>query len=93
MLKMKITINLLPHCMLYALDVYSGMKVILHVYEGERQTPLRKELKIIFLCSQIQQTYGGEFKEKMLVLLVIEPRSSSPMADHITARSTRDHQT
>jgi hypothetical protein len=92
MLQMKITMSLLPRRNLYALDVYSGVVVILEVYEGERQTPLRKELKIIFLCSQIRQTYGGDFREKMFVLLVIETRSCSAMANHITVRVIRDHQ-
>jgi hypothetical protein len=35
MLKIKITINLLPRCILYALDVYSGVEVILEIRKGE----------------------------------------------------------
>jgi hypothetical protein len=53
-LKMKITINLLPRRKLYALDVYSGVEVILELREGEWQIPLRKDLKIIFFFSQIR---------------------------------------
>jgi hypothetical protein len=35
MLKIKITIHLLPRRNLHALDVYSGVEVILRVREGE----------------------------------------------------------
>jgi hypothetical protein len=35
MLKMKITINLLPRRKMYALDMYSGVEVIPEVHEGE----------------------------------------------------------
>jgi hypothetical protein len=83
MLKMKITINSFPSHKLYSLDVYSGVEVILEVREGEWQAPLRKDPTILILCPQIRQIYGGEFKQKILVLLMIEPLSSSPMASHV----------
>jgi hypothetical protein len=92
MLKTKITINSLPRRKLYDLDVYSGVEVILEVHEGEWQAPLRKYRTILILCSQIRQTYGVEYKEKMLVLLVIEPRSSSLIANHVTDRAISVHQ-
>jgi hypothetical protein len=62
------------------------VEVILEIHERGCQA-LRKDLTILILCSQIPQTYGGEFKERMLVLRVIEPQPSSTMANHVIDRA------
>jgi hypothetical protein len=88
MLKMKVTINLLPRRKLYALDVYTGVEV----HELEWQAPVRKDPTVLILCPHIRQTYGGKFKEKMLVLLVIELRFSSLMACYVSDRAIPAYQ-
>jgi hypothetical protein len=42
--------------------------------EGPHNTPFF----FVLLCPQIRQNTGGEFKNKMLILLVIEPRLLVP---------------
>jgi hypothetical protein len=59
--------------------LYTDVEATVGLYYGERHAPLRKDLRIFILCPQIQQTYGGcGVKEKKVVLLLIEPRSSNP---------------
>jgi hypothetical protein len=66
MLKMKITINLLPRHKLYALDVYSGVEVILEVHEWQWQAPLKKNLTILILYPLIHRTMEVNSKRKCL---------------------------
>ena len=85
-------VNLLPRRKLYALDVYGGVEVIPEVHDGQGQGPVREDITILILCSHIRQAYGGECKEKMLVLLVIDPRFSSSMACYVTDRAIPAYQ-
>jgi hypothetical protein len=78
--------------MFYTLGVYSGVEVILELHEGGLQASRRRDLTILIWCPQIRQTYGHGVREKMIVLFVIEPWSSSPMASHVTDGVTPAHQ-